>query len=164
MKPRSIALCALAGLSLVPALVGQSSDPLTAEKLKEMIVNLGFEPKALNEEVGKEKYEFTVKAEGFDVPIAAEISASKNYVWLTVYLGDAPADSSPKIPALLKKNHKIQPCQFYITEKGALMMAIAMDNRGITPAVFKRAYTKLSDDVSGTADVWNADQGPAWAQ
>ena len=152
---RSIALFVVAVGSVLPVVLAQGSEPVTAPQLKEMITNLGFEVKALNEEVGKEKYEFTVKTTDFDVPIAAEISGSKNYIWITVYLGDAPKPDSPKCHALLSRNFKIQPSQFYITERGALMLGFAMENRGITPVVFKRTYTKLSEDVVKSADVWN---------
>jgi hypothetical protein len=155
-KFRSVALAAVAGGAMFPVVFSQD-DQITAPRLKEMVTNLGFEVKPLNEEPGKEKYEFTVKTSDFDVPIAAEISGSKNYVWLTVYLGDAPKADSPKCHALLSRNFKVQPSQFYITEKGALMLGFAMENRGITPVVFKRTYTKLSDDVVKTADIWNAD-------
>ncbi len=154
-KFRSLALTALAGATMVPLVFAQD-DGLTAPRLKDMISNLGFEVKPLNEEVGKEKYEFTVKTSDFDVPIAAEISGSKNYIWLTVYLGDAPKADSPKCHALLSRNFKVQPSQFYITERGALMVGFAMENRGITPVVFKRTYTKLSEDVVKSADIWNA--------
>ncbi len=156
-KFRSFALMTVAGASMLPVVLGQDSEQIDAPRLKEMVTNLGFEVKSLNEEVGKEKYEFTVKTSDFDVPIAAEISGSKNYVWLTVYLGDSPKPDSPKCHSLLSRNFKVQPSQFYITEKGALMIGFAMENRGINPAVLKRTYTKLSDDVVKTADIWNAE-------
>jgi hypothetical protein len=164
---RSLALSIIAVGSLASVVLApQDSDPIDAARLKQIVTGLGFEPKSLSEEAGKEKYEFTVKTDEFDVPIAAEISASKNYVWLTVYLGDAPTASSPKCHAMLSRNFKIQPTQFYITERGALMMGFAMENRGVTPAVFKRTYTKLADDVVKTADIWNATGtgGPEWAR
>jgi hypothetical protein len=136
-------------------LLAQDSTAIDAAKLKEMIVNLGYETKTLNEEAGKEKYEFTVKNASFDIPIAAEISPSKNYIWLTVFLGEAPPDSSPKMAGFVKRNFKIQPSMFYITDKDNLMMGFAMENRGMNPAVLRRTVTKLQEDVTNTADLWS---------
>jgi hypothetical protein len=130
---------------------------LDAKQLKEMITNLGYEAKALNEEVGKEKYEFKLESGGFDIWIAAEISASKNYVWLTVLLGDAPSADSAKPYEYLKRNNKIQPTFFYVTDKGKMMMGYPMDNRGITPPIFRRTMTKLSTDCASTADLWDGE-------
>ena len=45
---------------------------------------------------------------------------------------------------------------YQITGKGALMMAVPMDNRGVTSANFERTYRKLAQDVVGTADLWNS--------
>jgi hypothetical protein len=157
-RNRSVVLLALASATAVPLVVGQDTQ-LSAAQLKEMITNAGYEVKALNEEAGKEKFEFTVKTEEFDVPIAAEISGSRNYVWLTVYLGDAPKPDSTKCHAMLSRNFKIQPSQFYITERGALMMGFAMENRNMNPVVFRRTFAKLADDVVKTADIWNAKDG-----
>jgi hypothetical protein len=155
---RSVALLTVASAAFLPLVIAQDSQ-MTAAELKEMITNAGYEVKALSEEAGKEKYEFTVKTDEFDVPIAAEISGSKNYIWLTVFLGDAPKADSPKCHAMLSRNFKIQPSHFYVTDGGKLMMGFAMENRGMNPVVFRRTFAKLSDDVVKTADIWNAGEG-----
>jgi hypothetical protein len=153
MSSRTL-LPTLAALSLLPVVVGQEAGPITATQLKDMIVGLNYDVRSLNEEPGKEKYEFTVKTAEYDVPIAAEISGSKNYIWLTVFLGDAPKADSPKCHALLQRNFRIQPCQFYVTERGALMLGMAMENRAVSAGVLSRTVRKVSEDVIGTADVW----------
>lgn len=132
----------------------QDQGKIDAARLKEMITNLGYTPKDLNTEVGKEKYEFTIVTEKFNVPIAAELSSSTNYLWLTAFLGAPPAETSEKNAAMLRQNFKIQPTLFYITEKGNLMMGLPCDNRGISPEVLRRNATKLAEDVAKTADVW----------
>lgn len=144
---------AFGALVSVPAKAGQSEDKLDAAKLKTMIEGLGYETKFLNKEVGKEKYEFKIVKTKLDVPMAAELSPSTNYVWFTVFLGASKPNH--KFEDMLKKNSEIQPSQFYITSKGNLMMAIAMDNRGVSPAVMKRNLDKLSDDVEATQDLWS---------
>jgi len=86
--------------------------------------------------------------------VAFELSASKNFVWLTVFLGTPRADTSVMNAELLKQNFSIQPCQFYITSKGNLMMGLAIENRGLTNAIIKRHSDKLVADVASTASFW----------
>lgn len=152
MIMKVLPILALGAAALTPAVFLQAT-VLEPADLQKMVDGMGYTTKMLNEEKGKEKFEFTIKAEGFDVPIAAEVSPSKNYVWFTVLLGKASEDGA-KNTALLKENFKIQPDFFYITEKGNLMMGIAVDNRGVSPAVIKRVTDKLSEDVSKTSKVW----------
>lgn len=157
-----LALLSIAGLmavALLPMSVGaqsQEAGRIEATQLRTLITGLGYEVKDLSAEPGKEKYEFKVTSGGLDIPIAAEISPSKNYIWLTVYLGDQPKDSSftSKAVPLLKQNAKVQPCLFYITSKDALMMAIAMDNRGVDAVAMKRNIEKISGDVASTKEFW----------
>jgi hypothetical protein len=128
------------------------SDKLTPATLKSMVEGLGFEVKTLNAEEGKEKYELPMKSANLSIPVALEISASTNYIWLTVNLG--PNAPTKKHEDLLKSNGAIQPTFFYITSKGALMAAEALDNRGITPAILKRCLEKLVADVDKTSTIW----------
>jgi len=129
-----------------------TDDKIDAAQLKSMIEGLGYETKALNAEVGKEKYTFTVKLSDYDVPIAAELSASTTYVWLTVFLG--ASKPTAKFEDMLKRNYQIQPCQFYITTKGSLMMGVAIDNRQITPAVLKRNVDMLAENTTKSHEIW----------
>lgn len=150
MKPLAIAL---AGVALITPLLIPQTEPLDAPALKALIDGLGYPTKNLSEEKGKEKYEFQIKTGGFNVPIAGEISASKNYIWFTVFLGEPPKDAG-RHTALLKENQRVQPNFFYITEKGSLMLAVAVDNRGVTPAIVRRVTDKLSTDVGKTSSIW----------
>lgn len=151
------ALTATAFLTSLTASAGGQSERISAAQVKSMIEGLGYELKTLNSEVDKEKYEFTITRGGYDIPVAAEISPSKNYLWLTVFLGPAPkaADTAAsKFEAFLKANFDVQPCQFYITTKGNLMMAIALDNRNITAPFLKTKIDKIVDDTVKKADLW----------
>jgi hypothetical protein len=147
-----VALFAVVGFGFV-----QSEEKLDAPEVNKMVNGLGFETKIINSEVGKEKYEFTITRGGLDIPIAAEVSASKNFIWLTVFFGEAPKAaeaSGVKMHTLLNWNFKVQPCQFYITDKGNLMLAIAIENRNVTPLIMKRWVEKLVDDAVRSQDAW----------
>lgn len=132
-------------------------DQLDGPKLKTTLEGLGHDLKVLDSEVGKEKYEFKVTRDELDIYVAAEISPSKNYVWLTVFLGPAPKESEPaaKFREMLKANSRIQPTQFYITASDKLMLGFAMENRTLTAQVFKRTIDKLVGDVVSTEDLWS---------
>ncbi len=132
----------------------QSCDPLTAPQLKEKLMQLGNEVKEIVSTVDKEKYEVKYVTPSLNVPVAYEFSPSKNFIWLTVNLGPARADTSLTHAALLKQNFVIQPCQFYITSKGNLMLGLAIENRGLTNAIIKRHTDKVLADVESTAPYW----------
>ena len=132
----------------------QTCDPITQSRLKEILVQLGYTVKDLNTTAGKEKYEAAASTTDFNVPIGFEISASSNYIWLTVFLGKAPGDTSSAFYNLLKQNFKIQPTFFYITDSGNLMMGLPVDNRGVNNTVMKRYIDFISGKVSETKLYW----------
>jgi hypothetical protein len=132
----------------------QNCDQLTAAQLKEKLIQLGNEVRDINTTSGSEKYEVKYTTATLDVPVAYELSGSKNWVWLTVFLGTPRADTSVINAALLKQNFIIQPCQFYITAKGNLMMGMAIENRGLTNAIIKKHSDKIVADVVSTASFW----------
>jgi len=132
----------------------QNCDVITRLQLKEKLEQMGFEVKIINDKVGEEKYEVTHPGAGFSVPLGYEISASTNFIWITSFLGKADTANADKTLKILKQNANIQPSFFYITEKGNLMMAVAVENRGVTPAILRRHIDKLVGDVSKTSDIW----------
>jgi hypothetical protein len=133
---------------------GAQADQIDAKRLRSMLVQMGYEIKDLETEVGKEKYQVKVVSSGYDVFVAYEVSKSKNYVWLTVLLGDAPAETSPKALAMLKETSKIQPTMFYVSSTNKLMLGLPVDNRGITNAVLRQRTDAIADNVGKTADLW----------
>lgn len=158
VNAKVIGIGSIVGLSLATAtglMAGQDeSRVLDAASLKSMIVGLGYEVKDIGTEVGKEKYEFTVKTTGFNVPMGAEISPSKNYIWLTASLGQVK--ETTKFRELLRANGVVQPTQFYITSKDNLMIALAIENHGVTPVWMRKGIDKVAKDVGDQASAWNS--------
>lgn len=148
-------LVALFFICLMP-LAGraQNCDVITRVQLKEKLEQMGFTVKTINAKVGEEKYEVTHPGSGFSVPLGYEISASTNFIWITAYLGKVENLAATKPLDMVKENSKIQPSFFYITEKGSVMMAVAVENRGVTTAVLRRHIDKLVADVSKTSAIW----------
>ncbi len=134
-----------APLSTAAADTGQ----IDAASLKQMLSAMGYTLKDLNEQ----KFEFTLQSSELEIPIGAEVSASKNFIWLTVNLGQNRTSLNHE--ALLKQNTITQPSFFYITRKNNLMMGVAMENRGLNPAVVRRIVEKLMHDVQDTRPVWD---------
>lgn len=146
------------GLALgLPVLAGilvtqDAEKPLEPDALKTMIEGLGYEVKVLSAEAGKEKFEFLVKTDAFNVPMAAEITPSKNYIWLTANLGKSGEKANYE--GLMKANGIVQPVQFYVTKSGTLMVGLPIENHGVTPAWMKKGVEKVAADVSSQASVW----------
>jgi hypothetical protein len=147
-------------LSLIVAsllLVGfgkYQNQQIDRKQLREMLAQLGYEIQDIVKDAGKEKYSSKFTRDGLDIPIGYEISPSNTYIWLTVNLGSAPTEGSPKTLALLKQNSKIQPTFFYITDSGRLMAALPVENRAVTNAVLRLRSEALADNVGKTKDVW----------
>lgn len=138
----------------------QTADRLDAAGLKAMITGFGYEIKELSSEPGKEKWEIPTKTEALNIPVACELSSSKNYIWLTVSFGEAPKADAPgsaaKFEKILKATYTAQPSHFYITTKGFLMLGIAVENRAVTPADLRRSLDKIVSDVGKTQDAWGS--------
>lgn len=153
----------LAGLALGSTFLlhqpGQGE--LTSNSIPPLLAGLGFEPK----ESGVGTWDITSTRGGLDVPIAVALSKSGRKLWMTVFLAElddkARADA-PRLLELLRKNFETQPGHFFVVKemltsgpiKDSLKMAIALDNRGITPADLKREIDKLTDDVVGSRALW----------
>lgn len=132
----------------------QSCNQISASDLRRIFVELGYDVKDLNTEIGKEKFEIKLSTQGLQVPMGVEISPSKNYIWLTVNLGPAFEESSPRNFALLKRNSIIQPAHFYITEKGTMMMALAIENKCITNSTLKKFSDSFANKVAENKVYW----------
>lgn len=143
-----VAAVTLAGFSAL------QDSQISRTRLREMLVELGYEVTDINKEAGKEKYTVTYVRNGFNVPVGFEISPSNSYIWLTVNLGPGPTEGNAKCLNLLKQNSKIQPAFFYITDSGNLMLAQALDNRGITNAYLRQRSEAIADNVGKTQEFW----------
>ncbi len=133
----------------------QNCEVIDRVQLRIMLVELGYTVKDIVTTAGKEKYQVDFNKDGFNIPVGYEISPSTNYIWLTVNLGKALGDTSRNHFNLLKQNGKIQPCQFYITEAGTLMLGLAIENRGVTNAIMRRLSETVTNRVSETKLYWD---------
>ena len=135
-------------------LLAQDCNQLTHADLRSITTQLGYTAKDITTTPGKEKFSITTTRNGLDIPIALEISPSKNYIWLTVNLGPARADTSLRHAALLKQNAIVQPCQFYVSASGLTMLGLPLENKGITNAYLREKLELVSKNVGNTEYIW----------
>ena len=156
----TLSFAALGAGVLVPRVATSQGtvQTLDALQVRDLVKGMGYEAKEINSEAGKEKFEFSVEKSDLNIPIAFEISPSKRYIWLTVYLGDVTTmkDFPARADKLLRQNTTVQPCQFYVTKSNRLMLALALENRGpVDAAIFRRTFEKVAEDVSTSKDLWS---------
>lgn len=132
----------------------QQSGQVERKQLKTILEQLGYQVTDLETAEGKEKYSVTVSQDDLNIPIGVEMSSNGNYIWLTCNLGAAPTEASPKCFALLKQNGKVQPCQFYITESGKLMMGLPVENKEVSNAVIRQKIESIAKQVGSSKSVW----------
>lgn len=128
---------------------------ISAKQLREMMVQLGYTVKDIGTDPGKEKYSILITRDGLDIPVAAELSPSGKFLWLTVNLGPAKPDSAARSFSMLKQNAIIQPCQFYITNTTLIqMMGLPVENKGINNAWLRDRIESISGRVGETKAIW----------
>ena len=151
-------------LALILLLVGTVSlsgfdrfqDPNSVDRkqLRDILVQLGYDTKDLVTDPGKEKFSVTLTRSGLDVPIGVEISGNNKFVWFTVNLGPGTPDNGTKSFALLKQNAKTQPCHFYVTESGKLMLGLPLENRCVNNALVRERLETIANRVGETESIW----------
>ena len=128
--------------------------PLTRTQMKEKLDQLGYVVTDIETQAGKEKYSVMLNKGGLDIPVGAEISPNNRFIWLTVNLGNPRAASDTMNNTLLKQHAKIQPCQFYITSRGLLMMGLPVENKGVTNAYLRDRLESIAGNVADTKAYW----------
>lgn len=140
-------------LSLLALLGWQGTDgKLDDAGLKTMLTNLGYEVK----EPGTGTYEIPMAAAGLNIPTRIFIAKSQTKIWLSVAL--LQKDGVDKLTRddlqkILEENVNIGPCHFMI-EGGWLKLKMAIDNRGVTPAILRSELGYIADRVGDSKAVW----------
>ncbi len=102
--------------------------------------------------------EYLVKRNGDLIRMTASLSSSRAKIWFMASYGKLTEDelADPDyLRSILEKNAEIQPAQMVI-RKGALTICLAIDNRGLTPLVLKRAVESFTDAAIATKLFWQS--------
>lgn len=125
---------------------------LKQEGLSEFLQNLGYEVK----ELGEGAFEFQTTEGDLTIYVVTNISKSGQKVWMTINLGDMPEaerNDAPRLLGFLRSNAEIQPTHFFVRGDN-LRIGVAMDNRGITPAMYRKQVDALAETVFKTRKLW----------
>ncbi len=135
--------------------MGQGGQVLTDPTLKEMLTGLHFEAKPL-----KHGYLITIKtADNWSMFIQLVLSPDKTKLGMNANLGAVANPQS--IPAtrwlaLLEANSDIDPTVFYFDKvQKKLFIHRVLDNHGITPEFLKGQIDRFTENLHGTAKLWD---------
>jgi len=146
---------AAAGLALVLSAAALPSaalaaPPLTYVQLQNMATHMGYTPTTISTGTDTPKMEIQTKAGTFNVPLGLEVSPSGRFVWVTANLGLKTLNGEQAM-AILRRGTAVQPTQFWYTDKGNLMIGLAVDHRDGTPAYLRFVADKVRTDTARPA-------------
>lgn len=127
--------------------------PLTEENLKQMLDNMGFEPK----KVGN-GYQISIKRDTWTFYIHLILSGDKSKIGLNANLGlveNPDAVTAEQWKNLLISNGNIDPSFFFFDKDSKrLYLHRVLDNRGITPSFFRQQIENFCANIKDTGDLW----------
>jgi len=126
---------------------------LTDAALKQMLLDMGYEPKGLSK-----GFLIAPKRGTWTINIQLVLSKDQSKIGLNANLGKVPNPET--IPAaswlkLLVDNGNIDPSSFYFDkDQKKLYLHRVMDNRAVTPAVLRSQIENFSENVRDTNADW----------
>jgi hypothetical protein len=138
---------------------GTDSQALTDESLKTMLSNMGYEPEEIKATDGSKIYRVTIEKDDWKFVVNFSISPDKSYVWQVALLKTIPdPDKVPAAPLLkmLSENDEIGPVFFsYSPNTKRFYLNAGLENRGVTPARFRKELDRLTGHIKRTAALWD---------
>ena len=179
MRATRLAILALATFAVVGAAPTQDAkgkaaprpsgppSPVTKASLPALLRSAGYTPTKVTESW----YTIPVDVLGAaQQPFDVSLSESGEKIWVHVHLGSVE-DASKAPPAVLARLLQLndEGIAHFLFRKGQsggamkdkLYMALSLDNRGVTPALFKTAVDKLVREVTATRDAWQVQRWTA---
>lgn len=130
-----------------------TSQILTDDTLKQMLDNMGMEPKKLSK-----GYLLVVKQDTWTLNMQVVLSPDGRKVGLNANLGkvDDPASvTASQWMDLLISNGDIDPSAFYFDkEQKKLYLHRSFDNRAITPAILRKEMDNFAGNIRQTEKLW----------
>ena len=132
------------------------STVLTNESLKEMLVNLGFEPQEVKSTAGDPMYLVTLKRDNWTLAVYVSISPSKTKIWMSAPVADLPqADkvSATALEKLLALNDNLGPTHFCLKGR-RLYLCVSLDNVDVAPKQLRTEIDGVLATVRSTHESW----------
>lgn len=137
---------------------------LTETDVKSMLEKMGHEIETLTTTSGALKFQVRLKRGNWTIPLTAELSPNKRFLWISNFVGPMPEDSTPlgdALARLLEANWSNAPAFFSInvadTKAGKqrrLYLQRPMENQGITETELSQVIDAVADVVQRTAPIW----------
>ncbi|HLK61345.1 MAG TPA: hypothetical protein VKU00_32645 [Chthonomonadaceae bacterium] len=126
---------------------------LNDESLKQMLENMGYEPKKLTK-----GYLIVLKQDSWTLNMQIVLSGDTEKMGLNANLGkveDPSGVSASQWMDLLISNGDIDPSAFYFDkDQKKLYLHRSFDNRAVTPAVLRKQIENFADNIRKTEALW----------
>lgn len=133
--------------------------PLTVQILGDLLNQLGHPPEVVTLNSGQQVLRISLKRDGLTMPLDVERSADGTKIWLSSWFKalDAKLQIPPKIMLkMLDANSLYGPVHFqYNGPTRQLVLALALDNRGLTGLELQRQIEVFAKVYAKTEPLWN---------
>lgn len=154
----ALAIAPLAAVtSLTPALAAtaeakpKDAGGVTISQLRKIVDGLGYKTTD-SVTATTPSFEFMIEDGGLDIHIMAEQSESTSYIWLKLTL--TKLEPGQNASDFLTQTALTQPAHFFLYDDGTLGLAVAVENRSISPAIVQRGIDILVDGAVSSKDYW----------
>jgi hypothetical protein len=132
---------------------------LTPHTLPGFLTQMGYEHEARRLPSGDLDCIVTVRRDGWNVMISVNISPNRANLWLTMALGEIPPntnDHATRFLRLLQASWETAPAFFACHRmSNALCLMRSLENRSVSPAVFRQAMDDLIAEARRMAAWWD---------
>jgi hypothetical protein len=145
-----------------PGVAGAANLSLTADKLQQMLVNLGCEVS----DIGGGAQQVHSKRNGWDIYLKVNLSTDSNLVWFSFRLPDvSDPDSVPSSvwTAMLSSNYTdglnfalAKP----VTGPATIYLQRSIPNVNVTPMLLRQIIDSLVDSLVATQNLWSPNLWP----
>ena len=154
-----IAFCIfVVALLILPSSSFAEGKRLDITGLKEMLVNLGYEPEEFKYSDGEIYYVIRPKVQGRSWIVTARAPDGRN-MYLQMKFSSLPDDKDiPQqvLVALLKENSQSTYSKFFLSNSKYFMLSGSMVNRGVTPADIRKTIDEMTTVAARTEKHWDA--------
>jgi hypothetical protein len=134
--------------------------PLSDDGLGDVLRQLGHQPEITKLSTGRLIHRVKIQKEGITLLLDVERSSDGNKVWLSTWFKQLVPEQ--QIPAevmlkMLDANSLYGPCHFqYNAPSRQLVLALPLDNRGLTKTEMQRQIAVFADVFRITEPLWNS--------
>jgi len=135
------------------AVVQSAPAQLDGESLRQMLTNMGLEPKTLSK-----GFLIAIKRDTWTFNMQLVVSTDKTKIGMNANLGgveNPDAVTAAQWKALMIANGNIDPSFFFFdAEQKKLYLHRSLDNRTLTPAYLREQIDLFVGNVKNTGDLW----------